>query len=327
MKHYCKLCEYETIRIDNFYRHIESNKHKSNIETIKKEEETIKKIASMETNVINNINEVKNEVKNDVNNVKKALEKKITKEVQNVAKDVKEVKKIANKNREYAKSTLTILNESYKDNPPLEYPGDRKCLTALHEYYKLTVTQVMNTNKLQKAIVRDYTKKTLVDSIIKILTSFLKKDNLHSQSVFNTDVSRHNYTAKHKDSWEKDKKGIYLNDLVIKPFCSIIKILMQNYKKYKFDWSKEYKKKLLNKDKYEDSDDVFMNKNETETETEFAYRDDSSDENRRGIEELEELCEINNLIKYIESNRLYDDIMLRLSPILNYNLKIKNKSF
>ena len=50
------------------------------------------------------------------------------------------------------------------------------------------------------------------------------------------------------------------------------------------------------------------------------------DEDRRGIEELEELeelCEINNLIKYIESNRLYDDIMLRLSPILNYNLKIK----
>ena len=37
MKHICKHCEYETIRIDNFYRHLESNKHKSKIESIKKE--------------------------------------------------------------------------------------------------------------------------------------------------------------------------------------------------------------------------------------------------------------------------------------------------
>jgi len=322
MKHYCKLCEYETIRIDNFYRHIESNKHKSKLESIKKEEYTIKKITSMETNVINNINEVKIEVKNDVNNVKKALEKKITKEVQNVTKDVKEVKKIATKNKEYAKSTLTILNELYKDNPPLEYPGDRQCLTALYEYYKLSRDQVINTNKLQKALIKDYNNSTLLDTIIKILTTFLKKDNLHLQSIFNTDTSRHNYAAKHKDSWEKDKAGKYLSESYVKPFCSIIKALMLNYKQYKNKRAKVYKKKLLNKDRNEESDDdIFMNINETETE--FAYKDDTSDEERRGIDDLDELCLINKLGRYIESGCLYDEIIAKLSLILNYNVRIK----
>jgi hypothetical protein len=254
-----------------------------------------------------------------MNNVKKALEKKITKEVQSVSKDIEEVKKIANKNKEYAKSTLTILNELYKDNPPLEYPGDRKCLTALYKYYKLSRDQVMSTNKLQKVLIKDYKNKTLLNTIIKILTTFLKKDNLHLQSIFNTDTSRNNYATKHKDSWQKDKAGIYLSDKVVKPFCSIIKALMINYRIYKNERYEDYKKKLLNK--YNDSDDIFMNDNETETE--FAYKDDTSDEERRALDDLDQYCSINNLGRYIESGQLHDEIITKLSLILNYNVKIK----
>jgi len=319
MKHLCINCNYQTEILTNYKKHIESNKHKLKLELIKKEEYDNKKDKDMNKNLLI--------VSEKITKLEKTVNKEAeinNKNNKKITAKIEEVKKIANKNKEYAKSTLTILNELYKDNPPLEYPGDRKCLTALHEYYKLTATQAINTNKLQKALIRDFTKKTLVDSIIKILTSFLKKDNLHLQSIFNTDVSRHNYAAKYSDSWEKDKNGVYLNVIVIKPFCNIIKILMQNYKSYKFSRAKHFKKQLLNKDKYEDSDDVFMNKDD-ETETDFLYKDDESDENRRGMEELEELCEINNLIKYIESNRLYDDIMLKMSPLLNYNLKIKNK--
>ena len=319
MKHLCINCNYQTEILTNYKKHIESNKHKSKIESIKKEEETIKKITSMETNVINNINEVKNEVKNEVNNVKKEIKYETDKNNKKITAKIEEVKKIANKNKEYAKSTLTILNELYKDNPPLEYPGDRQCLTALYEYYKLSRHQVMTTNKLQKALIKDYTNGTLLDTIIKILTNFLKKDNLHLQSIFNTDTSRHHYAAKYTDSWEKDKAGKYLSDKVVKPFCEIIKALMINYKRYKNDKAKEYKKKLLNK--YNDSDDIFMNVNETETE--FAYKDDTSDEDRRGMDELDELCSINKLGRYIESGCLYDEIIAKLSTILNYNVRIK----
>ena len=175
MKHICKYCNYETTILSKYLRHVQTDKHKQKIEIIKKEEETIKKIESMENNVINNINNVKKEIKHEADKNNKKITAKI-----------EEVKKIATKNREYAKSTLTILNELYKDNPPLEYPGDRQCLTALYEHYNLSRQQVMTTNKLQKALIKDFANGTLLDTIIKILTNFLKKDNLHLQSIFNT---------------------------------------------------------------------------------------------------------------------------------------------
>ena len=151
----------------------------------------------------------------------------------------------------------------------------------------------MTTNKLQKVLIKDYTSGTFLDSIIKILTTFLKKDNLHLQSIFNTDTSRHHYAAKYTDSWEKDKNGIYLSEKVIKPFCSIIKVLMLNYKKYKNERIKEYKKKILNNS---ENSDIFMDKDDKETE--FAYKDDTSDDEKGGMDELEELIEINNLGRY-----------------------------
>ncbi len=316
MKHSCKSCDFETTILSKYIRHIQTDKHKLKIQSIKKEEETIKKIELMETNVINNINKVKKEISNEADKNNKKITAKI-----------EEVKKIANKNREYAKSTLTILNELYKDNPPLEYPGDRQCLTALYEYYKLTRIQVLNTNKLQKALVKDFSKGTLIDSIIKILTPFLKKENIHLQSIYNTDVTRNSYAAKYNNSWEKDKSGVYLNEKVVKPFCSIINALMINYKKYKSDRYVDYKKKLLNKYNDNDSDDndsndIFMNA--TDTETEFAYKDDTSDEEKRGLDELDEYCSINNLGRFIESGQLHDEIITKLSLILNYNVRIKN---
>jgi len=317
MIHECSHCNYSTKQLAHYLRHLQTDKHKLKAEIVKKEEETNKKENFINKNLIM------------VSEKITKLEKTVNKEAQindknnkKITAKIEEVKKIATKNREYAKSTLTMLNELYKDNPPLEYPGDRKCLTALYEHYKISRHQVMTTNKLQKALIKDYTKGTFLDTIIKILTTFLKKDNLHLQSIFNTDSSRHHYAAKYTNTWEKDKNGIYLNEKVIKPFCDIIKILMLNYKRYKNDRAKEYKKKLLNKDPITENDnDIFMNKEETETE--FAYKDDTSDEEKDGMDELDELIEINKLGRYIETGQLYDEIIVKLSIILNYNVRIK----
>jgi hypothetical protein len=64
--------------------------------------------------------------------------------------------------------------------------------------------------------------------------------------------------------------------------------------------------------------------NATDTETEFAYKDDTSDEEKRGLDELDEYCSINNLGRFIESGQLHDEIITKLSLILNYNVRIKN---
>jgi len=312
MKHVCTICNYITDRNQYFLLHLETNKHiqnKQNLDRIKQEtiiqtrEETLDAVKEVV------IPAIKKEVKNN--------NKEILNEVRQVNMKVDKVTKIATQNKEYAKSTLTILNEKYRDNPPLEYQGDRESLTALHEHYGLTADEALNTNKLQKAIIKDYKNKLLVDSIIKILTQFLKKDNHHTQSVFNTDSARNNFAAKHQDEWKSDKKGIHLNGTIIKPFCSIIKILMENYRKYKSDKNKYRRFQLFHKD--DDPEDIFMEKDYPE----FVNKDDSSDENRRGIDDLEESLNINSLIKHIQSNRLYDEIIFKLSPILSYNVRIK----
>lgn len=100
---------------------------------------------------------------------------------------------------------------------------------------------------------------------------------------------------------------------------------MTNYKKYKNDLEKENDKKLFNKKIDSDKSDIFLNKNETDAE--FLYKDtpsrDTSDDNRSGIDELDELIEINKLGRYIEIGQLYNEIIAKLSLILNYNVIIK----
>jgi hypothetical protein len=302
-------------------RHRQSEKHKTKIELIKKEEEIAKKeeeIIKKEKDMIKrneeNNKKIETIVVKNINNVKK----EIIKEVNSVSKEVKEVKKIATKNKEYAKSTLSILNEIYKDNPPLEYIGDAETLTAIYKYYGLTKQQVMKTNKLHKLLAKDQKNSTLSDSFTKILAKILKKDNPHLQSIFNVDVTRDNYATKDEDSWKKDKAGMLLNEKIIQPFCTIIKSLMRNYIKYKVSKSSHRKKQLM-KESYSD-DNIFM---KTETETEFEYKDDSSDDKKKCLDDLDELCYVTGIIKYIDSDKLHGEIISKLSPILNFGVRIR----
>jgi len=273
----------------------------------KKEDETIKTIK----------HELIPEVKKDI----KAMEKRVVNQVTN---KIEEVKKIANKNKEYSKSILNKLNEDYKDNPPLEYPGDYKCLKGLQTYYNLNDEEVTKTNKLHKAIIKDYVNGKIVETIIKILTGFLHKKNLNSQSIFNTDTARNNYAAKHKDIWRPDKEGLYLNDRVIKPFCFIIRTLMKNYLQYKSDRSNHNRYETIHRyDSTEDEDtDIFLDKDHPGKI--FVDKDDSSDKEKRFLDECQEVCDIHKLIKYIDTEKLYNEIIAKLSPILNYNIRIKN---
>ena len=338
MLHYCNCCNYSSNQLAHYLRHLETIKHKTKLEIIKKQEELIKKqeelikkeeeIAKKEEYRINNENEINKNlllVSNKITKLEKTVKtqadknnKEIIKEAIKTNKKIEEVKKIATKNKEYAKSTLSILNEIYKDNPPLEYIGDAETLTAIYKYYGLTKHEVMKTNKLHKLLAKDQKNKTLSDSFTKILAKILKKDNPHLQSIFNLDVTRDNYATKDEDSWKKDKAGMFLNEKIIQPFCTIIKSLMRNYIKYKVSKSSHRKKQLM-KDSYSD-DDIFM---KSESETEFEYKDDSSDDEKRCMDDLDELCYVTGIIKYIDSDKLHGEIISKLSPILNFGVRIR----
>ena len=63
------------------------------------------------------------------------IQKKELKEINN---KIDEVHKTAKKAKEYSKSCLAILNEHYKDNPPLTYPGDKICKDKIYKYFNVT---------------------------------------------------------------------------------------------------------------------------------------------------------------------------------------------
>jgi hypothetical protein len=321
MIHTCKYCEYTTTKLPNYFRHIETDRHNINVLNIKHEEEIKQKEEEHKQQLVMVANKI-DVLDQNLNKRDKQLQKDIKNEIKInnkiVTTQIDEVKKIANKNIKYSKSILARLNEEYKDSPPLEYPGDRKSLTAIKDFYGISLEHALKTNKLQKAILKDFKNKTLVSTIIKILTGFLHNNNIHLQSIFNTDTARNNYAAKYIDSWKTDKAGEYLNSTVIKPFCTIIKTLMMQFVKYKYAQSDNRKNKLRNKDRTDN--DIFLDKDEDE----FVDLDDSSDEQRHFIEQLDEICLARELIKYIDQDKLYDEIIAKLAPQLNYNVRIKN---
>jgi hypothetical protein len=73
------------------------------------------------------------------------------------------------------------------------------------------------------------------------------------------------------------------------------------------------------KESYSD-DNIFM---KTETETEFEYKDDSSDDKKKCLDDLDELCYVTGIIKYIDSDKLHGEIISKLSPILNFGVRIR----
>ena len=128
--------------------------------------------------------------------------------------------------------------------------------------------------------------------MIEILLPILKKDDMSTQSIFNTDTSRSNYAAKQTNLWIPDKSGIYLNDTIIKPFCNVVIELMKKF-------YSEYKK--------------YVNEN-------IDYVKDTE-----LMDEFVKLEDIMNCIISIKDKKLYDSIIFKLSSNLHYKSLIKQE--
>ena len=98
---------------------------------------------------------------------------------------------------------------------------------------------------------------------------------------------------------------------------------MDSYLKYMFVRSEYRKKKLRNVD--EESEDIFFNKDYVYLD--FTDKDDTEDLKKRYLDELDDLCDIRNVTKYIESDEVCKVIIAKLSPILNYKIRIKKLNF
>jgi hypothetical protein len=286
MIHTCNLCSYETNRHAHLIQHFTTKKHKKNqdIEDTKKYYKVVEKKL---TNIA--------KTQYEQTRFQKQQAKIQKKELSVINTKIEEVYKTAKKAKEYSKSCLFLLNKYYKNNPPLTYPGDEFCKTAIYKYFNVTEEE-NKTNILAKKIMYYLSKNKLTDCLINILLPMLKQTDINKQSILNTDTSRCNYATKLVDEWKSDKAGVYLTSTIIKPFCDIIVGVLQKY-------VNDYKQYII-----DNNEDII---------------------GERVFEEHDKLQEIKQSLYAISDSKLYNAIIFKLSSNLHYKslINIEAKLF
>jgi hypothetical protein len=101
-----------------------------------------------------------------------------------------------------------------------------------------------------------YENNKLTQHLCNIIVSQYKKMNPRDQSIWNTDPNRLSFVIKStsktdKTAWENDKKGIKVNEYIIKPLLSQIVQLISEYDKMSFEIIDEMTKSQ--REKYADN--------------------------------------------------------------------------
>ena len=239
-KHTCIFCKIETTHLNDFNKHLSTQKHLNNVDSsfhcieckyvtqnevnYKRHLLTKKHLKLNPVPVNNNVNEDVGDIKENIGEIKQELNKQQEEARETIKllmqkievlekKNDQNTNKIVKEARNIKSSILTMLNKHFKDTPSIEYIEEKPFLKALEEEYKAKVND--GTDKLFMRIFSDYNKKKLVKTLADLILKFVKKDDQKFQSVFNIDSARSNFATKIDDFWLNDKKGIQLRKFTV----------------------------------------------------------------------------------------------------------------
>jgi uncharacterized coiled-coil protein SlyX len=215
--HKCNICNYITSLKSRYDKHVNTKKHKNNIQ-INEDINKAKNTKSI-SNKIDIITENQENLAKQNEQLRKEIEK--LKEVNN-----HNTHKIVTEARTIKKSILSILNNNFKDTPSIEYINESEFRIQLEEEYNLKLDD--SENRLFMRIFSDYEKRKLIHSMSNVIIRFIKNEDQKKQSVFNIDASRGNYATKIEDIWHNDKKGMQLKkytiDMMMKYMLNVMDI-------------------------------------------------------------------------------------------------------
>jgi hypothetical protein len=212
----CDLCNFTTRYTTNYNKHLSSKTH---IIIFNKNE----KIKSLR-----NINNKKRENKiiTEINNIGEKIEKNINKKLEELEKNQKETNTGVRKITDY----IDFLNTYCTGANPLQplTKTDINRLLELDNYkiyeFEENMVKYIKNNRLHLKLGNI------------ILSKFLKSDDLTTQQVWTSDVSRLIYLilrmfGKQKN-WVRDKKGEIFSELIIIPIIERLNELMTDYAHY-----------------------------------------------------------------------------------------------
>ena len=239
--HICDICKFTTTHLNNYRKHLSTQKHLNNVENsfhcveceyVTKNEVNYKRHlltkkhlklhlklnpTPVNNNLENLIVQVKDEVKGEVNKQQEEAKKTIKILMEKIEvlekKNDQNTNKIVKEARNIKSSVLTMLNTHFKDTPSIDYIEQKPFFKELEEEYDAKIND--GTDKLFMRIFSDYNKKKLVKTLSDLILKFVKKDQQKFQSVFNIDSARSNFATKIDDFWLNDKKGLQLRKFTV----------------------------------------------------------------------------------------------------------------
>jgi len=125
--------------------------------------------------------------------------------------------------------TLQYVNKNYPNAPPL--------IQFSKNYLYDTKDAEQDNNKLCDTILYHFKKNNLSKFFGEIIYQAYSSDNTELQSLWSSDVSRLTFLIRKKTDkndiniWLRDKKGIEVGKIIIKPLISIIVDLLKQYNK------------------------------------------------------------------------------------------------
>jgi hypothetical protein len=220
---------YSTTRTTLYDRHLNTQKHKHNVNINKKTIEDHDTSGNIIINKIDNLSKQNDKVLQ--------INEELRQKIEELEKSNRELKEANNQNtnkivkeaRAIKKSILTILNTNFKDTPSIDYIPEEEFRKELELEYKAKITD--KQDKLFMRIFNDFKNKKLVQTLANLIIKFVKKEDQKLQSVFNIDSARGNYATKIEDFWHNDKSGLQLKkytlDMVIKFMLNVLDVYRQ----------------------------------------------------------------------------------------------------
>ena len=262
---YCKACNYITKYSAQFNRHFKTKIHKKNVSDITNEDisesninpliNIINPSLNKNTNILTELKELNKKIKKiekvkiSETKIKKLIKDgiddsklaKTSKELNNKIKNIEDVKISETKIKQLIRDGIDdsklaktsnalykILNTKHLSNPPLLSLNDYTSQILLTQKFNSKLND--DNNYVEKAIIKSYINKRLVDDLVDLILDQVKSSDTMKQSVFVSDMSRLTYLIKltMKD-WLSDKKGNKFTEQVIQPLMDTIKIRVRDY--------------------------------------------------------------------------------------------------
>lgn len=247
----CETCNLTFRSKYNCLRHVQSEKHKNNAVTIEKklnENNNHTYVCTFCQNVFTNHSNLsrhkkacqeRKQLKDEIDKLT-LLSNQKDETISVLKSEVSHLKRVVNNSGAIIKTSVSALSfvmSNYGEAPILESSEHLSQLCY-------TPDDAKSNKEFVENLVSKYTDKILASYLGDFIIKAYKKDDPSQQSLWNSDTSRLTYLIRNiinnNADWEIDKKGIKINELIIKPFLSDIQNCLQYYvqkNKLSRDWT------------------------------------------------------------------------------------------